>query len=135
MKNIFENIIRRGGYDLTALLKRIDTYHVEGKLSDSDRDELYMIARQTPEAQYDYRAEIEKLWAAIRDLRAGQSADNSQDPSVNDYPAFVQPSGAHDAYQTGAKITFKGDRYVCKMANCVWSPEVLPSAWELVETV
>lgn len=133
MKSIFENVIRRGNYDLTALLKRIDTYHVEGKLSDSDRDELYMIARQTPEAQYDYHAEIEKLWAAIRDLRAGQSADNSQDPSADEYPEFVQPTGAHDAYHTGAKVTYNGDRYVCKMDNCVWSPGVLPGAWDKAE--
>ena len=36
MKAIFENVIRRGGYDLTGLLKNIDRYHVEGKLTDAN---------------------------------------------------------------------------------------------------
>lgn len=45
MKTIFENVIERGGYDLTGLLNRIDSYHVMGKLTDAERDELYAKAR------------------------------------------------------------------------------------------
>ena len=45
MKTIFENVIERGGYDLTGLLNRIDSYHVMGKLTDEERDELYAKAR------------------------------------------------------------------------------------------
>lgn len=135
MKAVFSDVIRRGGYDLTGLLHKVDKYHIEGKLTDEEREELYALARQTPEAQYDYRGEIEKLWAAVRVLQGDQSNDDSQNPSSNEYHEFVQPSGAHDAYQTGATVLFNGERYICKMDNCVWSPEVLPSAWELVETV
>lgn len=40
MKNIFKSVIARGGYNLSALLKKIDVYHIEGKLTDSERDEL-----------------------------------------------------------------------------------------------
>ena len=36
-----------------------------------------------------------------------------------------------DAYNVGDKVTFNGARYVCKMANCVWSPAVYPEAWEV----
>lgn len=129
MKTIFENVIKRGGYSLTDLLKNIDKYHVEGKLTDEERDELYAMARQTPAAQYDVQREIERLWAAIRELREG---GNSNPSPADQWPVFVQPTGAHDAYQTGAKITFNGLRYRCTMDNCVWSPAVLPSAWEIV---
>ena len=45
MKSIFMNVIDRGGYDLSVLLKRIDSYHIEGKLTDAERDELYARAR------------------------------------------------------------------------------------------
>ena len=45
MRSIFENVIRRGRYDLTGLLKNIDRYHVEGKLTDAEREELYSEAR------------------------------------------------------------------------------------------
>lgn len=132
MFTIFSNVIKRGGYDLTKLLQKIDSYHIEGKLTDAEREELYALARQTPEAQYEVKAEIEKIWAAIRTLQAGQSIETPEAPA-DEWPEYVQPSGAHDAYQIGAQVTYDGAHYHCVMANCVWSPDVLPSAWELVE--
>lgn len=50
----------------------------------------------------------------------------------DEYPAFVQPTGAHDAYNVGDKVTFEGKRYVCKMANCAYSPSAYPAGWEEV---
>lgn len=129
MRITFETVIKRGGYDLTAMLANIDRYHIEGKLTDTDRDALYAMARQQPVQQYDCAKEIEKLWAAIRELRAGAGDTGS---TGEEYPAFVQPTGAHDAYQTGDGVTYNGQRYRCKMDNCVWSPDVLPSAWEAI---
>lgn len=51
--------------------------------------------------------------------------------SLDEWPLFVQPTGAHDAYQTGAQVTFEGKRYISKRDGNVWSPSVLPSAWEV----
>lgn len=129
MKEIFANVISRGGYSLEGLLKNIDRYHIEGKLTDEEREELYAMARKTPEAQYDVRREIELLWAAVRAIRSGGNAAPEQG---DEWPEFVQPTGAHDAYQTGAQVTFNGEKYRCLLDNCVWSPAVLPSAWETV---
>lgn len=129
MKTIFENVIKRGGYSLDDLLKNIDKYHIEGKLTNEDREALYAMARQTPVAQYDTQREIERLWAAIRELREG---GNSNPAPSDEWPEYVQPTGAHDAYQKGAQIIFNGKKYRCMMDNCVWSPAVLPSAWENV---
>lgn len=50
--------------------------------------------------------------------------------SLDEWPEFVQPTGAHDAYKTGDKITFNGEHYVCKMDGCTWSPQDYPAAWE-----
>jgi hypothetical protein len=131
MKEIFANVISRGGYDLEGLLKNIDRYHIEGKLTDEDRDELYDMARKNPEAQYDVRLEIERIWAELRKM---QNGGGNADPEQSDeWPEYVQPTGAHDAYQTGAQMTFKGKKCRCLIDNCVWSPDVLPSAWEIVE--
>jgi hypothetical protein len=44
---------------------------------------------------------------------------------------YNQP-GAHDSYKTGDKITYNGKKYICKMDNCVWSPDTYPAAWEEV---
>lgn len=126
MRTIFEQVIARGDYDLTAMLQNIDRYHIEGKLTDEDREALYALAREGAQPVYDYAAEIEAIWAAIRELQ-GQA----QDP--DEWPEFVQPTGAHDAYGVGAQVTYNGQRYRCKMPNCVWSPDAYPDAWELVE--
>lgn len=126
MRTIFEQVISRGDYDLTAMLQNIDRYHIEGKLTDEDRESLYALAREGAQPVYDYAAEIEAIWAAIRELQ-GQA----QDP--DEWPEFVQPTGAHDAYGVGAQVTYNGQRYRCKMPNCVWSPDAYPDAWELVE--
>ena len=129
MKTIFENVIARGGYDLADLLKKIDSYHIDGKLTDEERNDLYAYARHEPKAQYDVAAEIEKLWAAIRALQNGQGSGNAG--STEEWPEYVQPTGAHDAYQIGDKVTYNGKQYTCTMASCVWSPDTLPSAWAI----
>lgn len=126
MKGIFEPVISRGGFDLSALLARIDEYHIEGKLTDEDREALYALAREGAQPVYDYAAEIEAIWAAIHALQG-------QTPDPDEWPEFVQPTGAHDAYGVGAQVTYNGQRYRCKLANCVWSPDAYPDAWELVE--
>lgn len=126
MRTIFEQVISRGDYDLTAMLQNIDRYHIEGKLTDEDREALYALARAGAHPVYDYAAKIEAIWAAIHALQ-GQT----QDP--DEWPEYVQPTGAHDAYGVGAQVTYNGQRYRCKLANCVWSPDAYPDAWELVE--
>lgn len=130
-KGIFEQVIARGGFDLTAMLARIDEYHIEGKLDDDERDALYAEARAHAHPQYNYDAEIEAIWAAIRALQEAAAA-GPEEPSepADEWPAFVQPTGAHDAYQAGDKITYNGVHYVCKLANCVWSPDAYPAGWE-----
>lgn len=39
-------------------------------------------------------------------------------------PAWVQPTGAHDAYQIGNKVTHNGSVWTCTVANNVWEPGV-----------
>lgn len=53
--------------------------------------------------------------------------------SLDEWPEWVQPTGAQDAYNTGDKVTFEGHHYICKMDGTVWSPSAYPAAWEFVE--
>lgn len=48
-----------------------------------------------------------------------------------DCPDWVQPTGAHDAYNIGDCVTFEGQQYVSKINANVWSPAVYPAGWEL----
>lgn len=126
IKGIFEQTILRGGFDLAEMLSRIDLYNVEAKITDEERESLYTLAREHAAPQYNYDAEIEALWAAIRELQQAQEEGGGTEPT-DEWPEYVQPTGAHDAYQVGDKVTFNGKRYVCKLANCVWSPDAYPA--------
>jgi len=52
------------------------------------------------------------------------------EPPANEYPAWIQPTGAHDAYKIGDKVTFKGKRYTSKINGNVWSPVAYPAGWQ-----
>ena len=126
MKEIFEQVIQLGNYDLKPLLDRIDQYHIEGRLTDEERLDLIMQARKGAEPEYDYAGEIDALWAAVRALQQNVSPPTEED----EWPEFVQPIGAGTAYQVGDKITFRGERYICILAHCVWSPADCPAGWQ-----
>lgn len=51
----------------------------------------------------------------------------------DEWPKWVQPTGAHDAYKKGDKVTFEGKHYVSLIDNNSWSPAVYPQGWELHE--
>lgn len=53
------------------------------------------------------------------------------DPNI-EYPEFVQPTGSHDAYSKGDKVTFEGKKYVSLIDANTWSPVSYPSGWEEV---
>lgn len=130
VKGIFEQVIARGGFDLTAMLARIDEYHIEGKIDDDERDALYADARAHAHPQYNIDTEIEDIWAAIRELQQAQEGGGEGTEPADEWPEYVQPTGAHDAYQVGDKITWNGKHYICIFANCVWSPADYPAGWQ-----
>lgn len=45
---------------------------------------------------------------------------------------WVQPTGAHDAYNKGDKVRFEGNVYESLIDGNVWSPCVYPAGWALV---
>ena len=49
--------------------------------------------------------------------------------SIDEYPEWVQPTGAHDAYNIGDKVTYNGQRYVCTSNANVYAPDVY--GWQL----
>lgn len=49
--------------------------------------------------------------------------------SVDEYPEWVQPTGAHDAYNIGDKVTYNGQHYVCASDGNVYAPDVY--GWQL----
>ena len=49
--------------------------------------------------------------------------------SLDEYPEWVQPTGAHDAYNIGDKVTYNGQHYVCTSDGNAYAPDVY--GWQL----
>ena len=126
MKSIFDSVISRGGYDLSGLLKKIDSYHIEGKLTDAEKEDLYRRARDNARTSdsVDVMAKLQELEDRVRALEQGEPSAPAED-----YPEYV----AGTWYYAGDKVTFNGKRYVCAApagAVCTWSPAEYPAYWE-----
>lgn len=138
MRELFLAVIRRGGYDLNTLLRRIDEYHIEDKLTDEERVELIAAARGDASPGMDVVLEIQKLWAAIRELREEIADKNGKIEGgidEQDVPEFVQPTGAHDGYYHGDLVRYNEVLYMCNAPEgvvCVWSPEIMPDYWQVM---
>ena len=50
--------------------------------------------------------------------------------SLDEWPEFVQPTGAHDAYNKGDKVTFDGKHYISLIDANVYSPAAYPAGWQ-----
>jgi len=46
---------------------------------------------------------------------------------------WIQPTGAHDAYNTGDKVLFNGSTYESLINANTWSPTAYPAGWQLIE--
>lgn len=138
MYAIIKSVINSGNFELTDMLDKIDTMWVQGSITDEQRTELTALARDkaTPEATYAPLQEqvdalavrIDALTQRVAALEDGGTAGDTPAMPADEWPECVQPTGAHDAYQVGDKVTFNGKHYVCKLASCVWSPAVYPDA-------
>ena len=73
-----------------------------------------------------------KLYRSIHDVGEGQNTKPSTTPSMwtpisdptVEYPEWVQPIGAHDAYSKGDKVSHIGKKWVSTTDGNVWQPSV-----------
>ena len=127
MKAIFESVINRGSYDLSGLLKKIDSYHIEGKLTDAEKDELYSKARGEAAPNIDVMAKLMELEERVRKLEQGET-----ETPAEDYPEYVFGKW----YYAGDKISYNGKNYICAASDgvvCTWNPDEYPAYWSVVE--
>ena len=63
----------------------------------------------------------------------GQGTDSLYDAfglNAAGYPVWSQPSGAHDAYNTGDIVDYNGTLYQSLIDGNTWSPDAYPQGWE-----
>lgn len=56
-----------------------------------------------------------------------------EEPEQEQPPAFVQPTGGHDAYNIGDRVTYNGKIYESTINSNVWAPDVYTQGWKLIE--
>lgn len=142
MYDTIKDVINSGRYELNDMLHKIDTLWAQGDLDDDQRDELVGLAREnaTPEQTYapiqeqidQAFAQISALDTRIKALEAGGSEPTDPEPE-DEWPEWVQPTGAHNAYSNGDKITYNGKHYISTMDGNVWSPDAYPAGWQVQE--
>lgn len=143
MYEVIRDVIRSKDFELKDILNKINTVWVRGELTQEEMTELTELARNNARTENSYaslqeqidntNSRIDKLEERIAKLEStGETGTEDSTESEEEYPEYVQPTGAHDAYKIGDKITYNGKKYTCKLDNCVWSPETYPAAWEEV---
>jgi hypothetical protein len=50
------------------------------------------------------------------------------------YPVWSQPTGAHDAYNTGDVVDYNGTLYESLMDGNTYSPDAYPMGWKVYES-
>ena len=74
-----------------------------------------------------------KLYRSIHDItNTAQNTKPSATPSMwtsisdptQEFPEWVQPIGAHDAYASGAKVSHNGANWISTIDGNVWEPGV-----------
>lgn len=50
---------------------------------------------------------------------------------AEEWPEWIRPTGAHNAYKKGDKVAYKGKMYISKIEANVWAPDAYPAGWEV----
>lgn len=137
IKADFSAAIEEGFTSLEDMLKRIESYHIHGKLTDEEKDTLFAEARAKATDNIASVIDVTETLAAfgkrLSDLEAAvaalQKTDHDEEQSAEYQSAEYVPG---KWYYDGDKATFEGVAYTCNApANfpVVWSPSVTPQYW------
>ena len=142
MFETLQTIINAGGYDLADITERTKTMYAMGELTEDEMKQLLEQAQTNAKPDDSYapladRVKAIEEWETtveerLSKLEADPPTEEPENPA-DEWPEYKQPTGAHDAYHIGDKITYKGKHYTCTHNGCVWTPDEYPQGWQPVE--
>ena len=139
MFEIIKNVIESRDYELVDMLYKINKMYIESNITEEQKQKLDELARTNAVSENSYASvqeQINRIYEKLDSIEVRvaklEETEGTSEPE-NEYPEYVQPQGAHDAYKIGDKITYKGKKYICQMNGCVWTPDDYPKAWQEVE--
>lgn len=128
MYDIIKNVILSGRYELSDMLKKIDTIWLQGDISEEQKTELVALAQENADVSQsvDVLKQLKDHEKRLRELE-----QTGTEPG-EEYPEYVQGKW----YYKDDKITYNGKKYVCIAPEgqvCTWNPDEYPAYWKAVE--
>lgn len=72
-------------------------------------------------------------WKLVKE--SPEEPEGPDEPITEEYPDWVQPTGAHDAYNIGDIVKYNGKLYQSTINGNVWAPDEYPAGWTLYEEI
>lgn len=138
MYEIIKDVINSKSFELKDILYKINKMYIENAITEAEKTELDSLARQNAVAENSYapiQEQINNIYTIIDTIQTDikELKDEKGQIEPEEYPEYKKPSNSTDCYNTGDKITFNGEKYICKIDGCVWDPITYPAGWELIE--
>lgn len=130
MQNIIDKVIESKNFELSDMLKKIDTLWVQGSINEETKKRLADKARNNANVQnsFDIVAKLEELDKRIKALEEAGTNTETEEPTES-YEEYTVGKW----YYNGNKVSFDGKNYNCIAPEgvvCVWSPTEYPAYWE-----
>ncbi len=141
MKNVIRKVIESKNYELSDMLKKIDTLWVQGNITEDEKNEFSTMARSNASMQNSLNVisqleELNKRLVALeKELKSlGEEVKALKgDETETETEKIVPQFETGKWYYSGDKVSFEGNTYLCTAPEdvaCVWSPKDYPQYWE-----
>lgn len=117
------------GTDHSAMYREGDIVRYQGKLVRSTHKGLNSWEPGTLAFDGRIWEVIEEAGEAPEGEEAEETTESPEQPTA---PAYRQPSGAHDAYKQGDRVTYNGAVYESTINGNVWAPDAYPQGWKKI---
>lgn len=145
MYDVIKNVIESGRYELTDMLKKIDTIWIQGDITEEQKNELVIMAQtnadpahsnaplqkqieELAKQQSTLRSEVAILSATVQKIKetvesGGTVVPEPEPQPQEEYPAWEPYNGIPPVkYQVGSKVSHNGKKWESMVANNVWEP-------------
>lgn len=131
MYDIIKSVIKNGSYELTTMLKKIDTQWVQDSITEEQRTELIELARENANASnsLDLLTKVLDLDKRVKVLEENKVAESDE---TDEYPEYIVGKW----YYAGDKLSFNDSNYECVAPDgtvCTWNPDEYPAYWKKIE--
>ena len=138
MYESIKNLIEKGNYELTDILKKITTVWLKPYITKEEMEELEILAREkaNTDNSIDVLNKLKEIDIKMQNFETrltNLENPEGEEPTepTEEYPAYVPGKW----YYNGDNCSENGKNYTCIAPEgqvCVWSPSEYPTYWEEV---